>query len=225
FLSKTFRHIKKDGIHSLIIDVRGNFGGWPKIASRLFHYISDSHFKTKARSRMKVSYTYRNNMLTRYPYLRTANISFFQERHRLNMQAILKNPLDSYVDEEAFFNEPPNTENFEFDGDCYLLINRDSYSAASSFASTFQCYQMGIIVGEETGGTKIFRANAIYEKLIKSGLRVGMSTTKMFTACYNEEFEGVQPTIEYIPSIIEITSDIDAQLLFTQRLIKMKPKE
>jgi len=86
----------------------------------------------------------------------------------------------------------PKDRKNEFKGDCYLLTNRDSYSAASSFASTFQCYQMGTIVGEETGGTKIFRANAIYTQLSRTAIWVRMSTTRMYTPCYSQEFEGVK---------------------------------
>ena len=138
----------------------------------------------------------------------------------MNINAVISDPVDTYIDEDIFFNEEPRRENFEFKGDCYLLTNRDSYSAASSFASTFQCYHLGNIIGEETGGTKIFRANAIYERLNKSNLIVAMSTTKLNTTCYNEEFEGIQPTIKYTPSIYEIISDMDTQLLFTQKIIK-----
>ena len=220
FLHKTFKTIKKDNIHSLIIDIRGNYGGWPKISSKLFHYISNSYFKTMAKSSMKVSYAYRSNLTNRYPSLRTQKPFIPQRRHFLDLSAILDAPYDSYVNEDVFFNEEPVSQSFEFTGKSYLLINRDSYSAASSFAATFQCYQMGLIIGEETGGTKIFRANAIYESLSRSGIRVGMSTTKMYNTCYNEEFEGIKPNVEYAPNVIQIISGIDTQLLYTQRVIK-----
>jgi len=222
FLSQTFKTIKNDKIHSLIIDIRGNFGGWPKIASSLFHYISTSHFKTMAQSSMKVSYPYRNYLTDRYPILRSGQTYVPKQRHFVDVNAVVRNEIDSFVDETAFFNEKPIAENFEFDGNTYLLINRDSYSAASSFAATFQCYQMGTIIGEETGGTKIFNANAIYGTLNKTAIRVAMSTTKMYNTCYNEEFEGVKPTIEYKPTIYELAADkeIDTHLIFTQRIIK-----
>jgi C-terminal processing protease CtpA/Prc len=226
FLSKTFKEIKKDSIHALVIDLRGNFGGWPKIASRLFHYISNGHFKTMAQSSMKISYAQRENLLAQIPELSyTSNYIIFTDRHQIDIKAVLQDPIGSYVHEDALYNEVPAYEIHEFTGDCYLLTNRDSYSAASSFASTFQCYQMGTIIGEETGGTKIFRANAIYDSLNKSQLRVAMSTTKLYTACYNEEMEGVQPNVPFIPSITDIASGLDAQLFYTIGLIKRKEKE
>ncbi|HRK54633.1 MAG TPA: S41 family peptidase [Cyclobacteriaceae bacterium] len=227
FLAKTFKNIKMDSINSLIIDIRGNFGGWPKISSRLFHYISNSYFKTMARSSMKVSATYRNNFLNRNDYLRynKHRLIFTTERHYVDMDALMNNPLDSYVHEDQFFNEEPITQEFEFKGDSYLLINRDSYSAASSFAATFQCYQMGTIVGEETGGTKIFRANAIYEELPRTGIGITMATTKEYNTCYDQELEGVKPTVYFTPTIFGLTSNLDTQLLFTLNVIKLKQKK
>lgn len=227
FLRKTFRNIQEDGIHSLIIDIRGNFGGWPKISSYLFHYISEGYFKTLAQSSMKVSNVYREYIYSRSPALRQYEryVKLPKRNHYVDLGAILRAPLDSYVNEEIFFNEQPETMDFEFTGDTYLLTNRDSYSAASSFASTFQCYQMGFIIGEETGGTKIFRANPIYFLLDKSDISVGMSTTLLKTTCFSEEMEGVLPNIEYTPSIFELTSDLDTQLMYTLRVIRKVQKQ
>ena len=222
FLIKTFKKIKKDSIHSLIIDIRGNFGGWPKIASQLFHYISNTYFKTMAQSSMKVSYPYRKKLYEGNPSLRDKSITVIipERRHFVDINSIINEPLDSYVDESLFFNEEPEVKRFEYDGDCYVLTNRDSYSAASSFASTFQCYQMGYIIGEQTGGTKIFRANAIYEELNKSNLMVSMSTTKLYTTCFDEEFESVKPNINFTPSIPGLSSDMDTHLHYALRTIK-----
>lgn len=227
FLAKTFKKIKNDSINSLVIDIRGNFGGWPKISSRLFHYISNSYFKTMARSSMKVSATYRNNLLNRNDFLRyyKSQITFRTQRHYVDMNGLMNNPLGSYIHEDQFFNEEPLVQEYEFKGDCYLLTNRDSYSAASSFASTFQCYQMGTIIGEETGGTKIFRANAIFETLTRTGINIKMSTTKNYTTCYDQELEGIKPTIYFTPTIFGLTSELDTQLLFTLSVIKQKQKQ
>jgi len=220
FLIKTFKQIEKNEIHSLIIDVRGNYGGWPKVGSGLFHYIHDGYFKTMAKSSMKVSNPYRRHYTDNNPGLRTANIKFPKRRHYLNLEKVIKGRAGTYVDEESFFNEEPVSENHEFTGDCYLLIDRKSYSASSSFASTFQCYSMGYIIGEPTGGTKIFRANPFTRLLPKTGFRVRMSTTKLWTACYNDENEPVIPNVEVVPSILDRVHDVDSQLNIALRAIQ-----
>ena len=60
----------------------------------------------------------------------------------------------------------------------------------------------------------------MYEQLKRSSIWVRVSTVKDYCACYNNEMEGVAPTIEYVPSIFELGSDMDTQLLYAQRLIK-----
>ena len=219
FLEKTFRHIRKEEIHSLILDVRGNYGGWPKMASALFHYISESHFKTFALSEMKVSEPFKKKYLDVDAGLRYVNFGP-SKRHYIDIESIMNNPVNSYLKEELIYNEEPNIEEEEFQGECYLLTNRDSYSAASSFASTFQCYNMGLIIGEETGGTKVFRANPIYKTLNNSGINLAMATTKFYTTCFDEEFKGISPHILFTPTIFQLISGMDAQLEYTKYLIQ-----
>lgn len=224
FLNKTFNTIKKNGIHSLIIDVRGNYGGWPKIASELFHYIHDGHFKTMAKSSMKISSPYRNYYFERYPILRSPEVDIPKRRHYVNLDRVINAPINSYENEDIYFNEAPITENHEFNGDCFLLIDRKSYSASSSFASTFQCYSMGYIVGEPTGGTKIFRANAMTKMLPKSNFILRMSTTKLYTACFLEENESVLPNVESVPTMLDRIHNVDSQLNTALLVIKKLQK-
>ena len=220
FLLKTFKTIRKEEVHSLIIDIRGNYGGWPKVASELFHYIHDGYFKTMAKSRMKISYPYRSYYSDMFPGIEFHNFRSQKRIHFVDVKKVVTGEIDTYVNESAFFNEPPVQEEYEFDGDCYVLIDRKSYSASSSFASTFQCYNMGLLVGEPTGGTKVFRANPMFKMLPKTGLGVRMSTTKFFTACYNEDQEPVQPNIEVLPSISDRVDGVDVQLNRTLKLIQ-----
>ena len=222
FLNKTFKKIRKDSIHSLIIDVRGNYGGSPKVASELFHYIHNGYFKTMAKSSMKVSQPYRKYFKDLNPALKNPsnNIRYLQQRYTIDIESVLYNKLDTYVDESALYNEEPIVENFEYTGDTYLLTNRVSYSAASSFASTFQCYSKGMIIGEPTGGTKIFRANTMYKKLSKYNMYAVVSTSKKNTACYLEEDEPVTPNIEVVPSVLDKIHDVDSQLNYTLMYIK-----
>lgn len=225
FLDKIFKKIKKNDVHSIIIDVRGNYGGYPKVASQLFHYIHEGHFKTMAKSSMKVSFPYRSYYTDRYPGIQSSTYRFPQRRHFVDLESIIRGKLGSYIDEAAFFNEQPKTEKHEFQGKCYVLIDRKSYSASSAFASTFQCYNMGLLIGEPTGGTKIFRANAFPKELQRTKFTVRVSTAKKFTACFNQENEPVIPNLEVKPSILDRVHNIDSQLNTTLRVIKKMEKE
>lgn len=224
FLLSTFKEIRQSEVHSLVIDVRGNYGGWPKIASELFHYIHDGHFKTMAKSSMKVSKAYRNSYLFRYPGLREAVI-MPTRRHFVDLDALINGELNTFVDESGFFNETPIEEKYEFSGDCYLLTDRRSYSASSAFAATFQCYSMGVIIGEETGGTKIFRANPMRGILPKSDFLVSMSTTLLHCACAVAEDESVIPHVEVKTNVMHLAKEWDPQLDVAMRLIKKVQKK
>ena len=61
-----------------------------------------------------------------------ASKSWLRRLHQA-LPAIMKEKIGTIVKEESFFNEVPETKSSEFVGDLYLLIDRSSYSAASSF--------------------------------------------------------------------------------------------
>lgn len=223
FLRNTFKKIAKDSITSLIIDVRGNTGGWPKSVSDIVHYISDKYFKTMAMSEMKVSNAYKDY------YVDNTNISahrslFLKQRHYVDLASVMKKPVGTRVQETTFFNEEPRTEVFEYKGDSYLLIDRRSFSAASSFAATFRCYGLGLMIGEETGGTKIFYANSIGETLPHSGLSYRVATTADFTTCFDNPDEGIKPDLEAKPTIPQLVAKQDVALNYARLVIRKKRK-
>ena len=218
YLRTMFGEIKKDSITSLIIDVRGNTGGFPKTVSDLIHYISDKYFKTMAISEMKVSYAYRKYFQDRYNY------NFYQytrkgRRHHIDLMALFNEEIGTMVKEEASFNEPPKEMQNEFTGDVFLLIDKRSFSASSSFAATIRCYQLGILIGEETGGTKVFHANNMYKKLPHSGIVCGMATTRKYTGCFHEEDEGIKPDLPVVPTIPQLVAKQDVALNYSLRVI------
>ncbi len=220
FLRKTFKQIRNNDIHSLIIDLRGNYGGWPKASSELFHYIHNGHFKTMGKTSMKISQAYRKSYTDRYPNISQAAGYFHKSRHFIDLNKILTGKIDTYAEEDIFFNEKPTEKRFEFEGDCYVLIDRKSYSAASSFAATFQCYSMGYLIGEPTGGTKIFRANPFIKILPKSSMIARVSSTKMYSTCYNLDDEPVTPNVVSRPTVIDLVHNNDSQLNTALMLIK-----
>lgn len=223
FLRDTFRKIASDKIESLIIDVRDNTGGFPKVSSDLFHYISEKNFKTMALNEVKVSKTYRQY------YTKSANVNLYQmhfrkDLHFVDLESIMQKDIGTIVKETEFFNENPRTENNEFNGDLYLLTDNRSFSASSSFAATFRCYQMGLIIGQETGGTKVFHANSISHKLDHSKIICSMATTRDYTACFYEEDEGIIPDIEVKQSVPGLVAKRDAVIDYTLHLIKKVKK-
>ncbi len=222
FLRKTFKKLRKEKCHSLVIDVRGNFGGWPKVSSKLLHYLTQGHFKTMAMTKAKASAPYKDQfrVIQRYDNNPFGTVFFNHQRHLIDIEGILNAKKDAMMVETSFYNEPPEKMKWEFEGTPYLLIDRKSYSAASSFAATFQCYDLGLIIGEETGGTRIFHANPISIKLPKSEIFARISTTEMLTTCGTDELSGITPHIKSTPSLLDRIHETDSVLNHTKRIIK-----
>lgn len=221
FLDDSFDQMKRDNIHSLIIDLRDNLGGNPQNAARIFHYISQKSFRTMAKSRTKVSFPYRKSYLNSFPS--TTNISAYRYlggKYIREVGEVLNGPIGSMVERDEIYTELPESRANEFYGDVYCLINRKSFSAASSFAASFQCYQMGTLIGEPTGGTKVFNANAFYDRLPKTSIGVAMSSTQLFTSCYSEEIPQVMPDLLVQPTLIDLIHSNDSVLNFTVKYIR-----
>lgn len=176
-------------------------------------------------SEMKVSEVYQTYMRERTgynPHLHKAQ----KRKHFIDLEALFDNEVGSLVREVDFHNEPPKTMDYEFTGDVFLLIDKRSFSASSSFAATFRCYQLGLLIGEETGGTKIFHANSMRKNLPHSGLVGVMATNRDYTTCFNEEEEdeGIQPDLLVKSTIPQLVAQRDAALDYTYRVIRKAKK-
>jgi C-terminal processing protease CtpA/Prc len=106
-----------------------------------------------------------------------------------------------------------------------LLTDRRSFSAASSFAATFRCYGLGIIIGEPTGGTRTFFGNSIPIRLKYSSIILNISTIKNYTTCFTEdENEAIIPDVVATTSVLDKVNKSDQTLYYTLRLIKKLSK-
>ncbi len=227
FLINVFKEIEKENIDHLVLDVRENLGGWPKISSLLFHYISDTHFKTLAYSETKVSQIYKNELQDLYKRYGVVSLNAHQYQHSIDLRSIVTEPTNSVIREEAFYNEMPEEKTNEYDGYLYLLTDRKSYSASACFAATFKCYQLGTIIGEETGGTNIFYANSLRQELFNTNIIFSVSTVKDFTTCFDIDnpHHGITPNIPFTPSVIDELNEFDSQLNFTKMVIRKVKKQ
>lgn len=219
FLDKTFRQMKKEQIGSLIIDVRGNTGGYTRTVSDLIHRISDKYFKVEAKAETKVSKAYRNFFQNGSPRFNFYAARFYRSAHSIDMTALFGNKIGTMITNIERNNEAPIEKNYEFSGDLYLLVDGRSYSASSCLAATFRCYRLGLIIGSETGGTRVFHAHNMFETLSNSRLGCGMATARIYTTCYHDENEGIKPDAVVQPTILDLVAKRDAALDYTLRII------
>ena len=208
-MEEIFAQINREEVATLIIDLRDNAGGDPRYVEAFIHNISDIPFcRTEMMYQLK-----KGRPNSYYRMLRSGEEGLVQRA---------PNHMIFFGDEEAH-REPITFEN-EFSGEIYVLVNGQSYSAAAAMAAVMKCYDLGTIVGSETGGTRIFQAHNRYRQFPRSKLYVGISTTMIFTSCSGFEDEngyreGIMPDILVEPTLQDILSDKDIHLETVMKLI------
>ena len=159
FLDSTFLLLKNKSITNLIIDLRKNGGGVSTRGDELFQYISPVPFQQFGKTIVKAS----DIVHQRY---NTPGKGLF----------ILEAPLIPLIDNPL-----------RFKGNIYLLTSNLTFSSAASFSNAFQHFNMGKIVGEETGGMVVCFGNVFDCKLPNTGLHFGVSWQKYYLYGANEE--------------------------------------
>jgi hypothetical protein len=127
-----FEEVKAKGARNLILDLRGNGGGASPMGDYLFRYLYDGKFRSIRQVRVKPSW----DILPEVPWW--ARPIVFVLRGRTMSHSIAE---QSAPKPAAFFP-----------GRAYLLIDNASYSMATEFAAMFRDYDLGTILGYETGG-------------------------------------------------------------------------
>lgn len=127
-ISTMFAELDRRGIDKLIIDIRDNGGGNTSLGNLLLSYISPDPFYMFSRVDVKVSQ-------------RVLDREKGYQASQLNKTISVRNKPGRVIDDELIY-----------DGDVILLTNNYTFSAATDFAVTFKDFNVGVIMGEVTGG-------------------------------------------------------------------------
>ena len=142
FFRQTFRYIKQAGITNIVLDIRSNGGGKINLSTLLTKYVTRIPFKV-ADSAYCVSRTLS-------PYTRYIKGKFF---NNIALPFLTHKKADGNyhfgIWERKTYH--PKHKN-HFNGDIYVLINGQTFSAATLFSSTVKGQPGITLVGEEAGG-------------------------------------------------------------------------
>lgn len=127
-------------------------------------------------------------------------------------------PNSIYVWESEVKSQKPNP--LRFNGDTYLLTSGTTFSSASMLTSTFKCFDLGTIVGEEPGGLTVSYGDIIYFSLPNTGIKCGVSHKRFVQACGKENGRGVIPDYEVKQTPEDRAKGIDTVMEFTKQLIR-----
>jgi hypothetical protein len=138
FLDSAFLQIHLQHIQNLIIDLRGNPGGDNSFSDPMVAYFATRSFWFCSRFSVKTS------ALTKKFWAGVTDTTLKDIR-----AAILSHP-DGEIFDTPIPSYPPRTDSLKFTGHVYILINRHSFSNATTTPALIQDYHFGKIVGETT---------------------------------------------------------------------------
>jgi len=139
-----FNRIDMDSINNLIIDIRNNPGGDSELADYLLSNIYDKPYKGSSKIQIKRSEQYGK-------YLK-GNFSWWFKPFLMsikNLRDYYNTPIGGIYEDVKGLKNPSNVH-YRYNGNVYLLINSNTGSTALGFATIFQDYKIGKIIGEET---------------------------------------------------------------------------
>jgi peptidase S41-like protein len=194
-LEEMFKVIKEKNINELIIDIRDNWGGKTALGDLLISYIYNKSFSQYKSIDQKIS----QQIIKRDNINDSSNVG----------------QVVSYNGNPVFKSELNN----RFKGKVCVLTNRYTFSSAALFASTIKDYNIGILIGEETGGLATTYGEVYKFNLPNSDLRCGVSRKYIVRPSGDETPKGVIPNHEIVQDSKDTDCDKDTVLEFAKKYI------
>ncbi|MFD2891023.1 S41 family peptidase [Flavobacterium chuncheonense] len=182
FIDSAFVEIKKSKRKNLIIDLRNNAGGNDSFSDYLVSYFADKPFKWNSEFTLKTSQFLKEHTRKHHDTTNT----YFQKILSHKNGEIYNYEFDEY---------PPQPKQRRFNGEVYVLVNRQSHSQSAVTASQIQDYKFGTIVGEETGDFPTLYASQFHYTLPHTGIVVKVSKGQIVRVNGSRKPEGVIPDI------------------------------
>lgn len=194
-LETMFIEIEEKNIENLIIDIRDNGGGNSSLGDLLISYIYDKPFYQYSKVDCKIS----------KQIIERDNIG-----DSFKTGEVVTHKGDHYY--------KPDIDN-RFNGKVCVLTNRYTFSSAADFAATVKDFNIGILLGEETGGLASSYGDVYSFSLPNSKLRCGVSFKYFVRPSGDEAANGVIPLHEVKQDFDDTSSDKDTVLEFAKEYI------
>ncbi len=218
FYKRSFRQLNSQQIEYLVIDLRDNLGGNTANADELLSYLTDEPLLPISRVRMKVS-SHLKQYYQRYinDIFEWLQVHLFSQRH----QQIFRSPDGEVIEISVKESIQPQPKRKRFRGEVFVLTNGHSFSAGAYFPSFIQHYNLGYVVGVETGGLSGGSfGERIPVQLPRTSLSVGISTIVLKKPPLdNFERHGVIPDFTVQRDIRKEVTGVDSQLEQTLDLV------
>lgn len=196
---EAFAEINASGASHLVLDLRGHGGGDSRVGTELARYFAGEPFRPFAYSEWKATPELKNNFKNAYlpgglhwalPLLKGVNP---------NTKAIYSAADGANARVDYPLTKPYGPRR-TFAGKVTLLMDQNTFSAGTCFAAMFKDYQMGTIVGQESGNLASFHADGLLRMgLMDDHLQLQISTSYLVRPSGDETPAPVQPDVRLEP--------------------------
>ena len=212
FYRKAFAEMQERQVKHLVVDLRDNSGGNPRMASELLRYFIPTSFVPIAYSRLKTQ------AVTTVRHLRNpVNFKISKSSLKCQQGQLVVRHLGLYKE-----HTPRKTI---FQGQVYFLVNAKCASATSLFLAMVDYYKTGVLIGENPSGNYEYVCGHQLAQftLPHSDLSIQMplQKSKLNTTSQGRKY-GVRPDY-YVPDKLEdLLTNQDTQLKFVLDLINSR---
>jgi C-terminal processing protease CtpA/Prc len=180
-INSFFKKVERKGISHVVIDVRGNRGGYVLLLEHVLSYINAQE-KT-----FDLNYLYKRSKLDRFETLsRLKKIDFVKKAIRVYPQGMISKEYDFYkspmgsMSAILYQKQLRNPFDLTYTGKCTLITDGLSMSASVLFASWFKDHNRGQLFGTPCfGSMQGTHGNTARIVLENSGIPITISTLKL----------------------------------------------
>lgn len=215
FTDSAFAVLDQSEIENLIIDLRGNKGGWTANGKHLFSYFIDARtpYVNSVETKKIGNYTFAPLIKSQPGYLDTFDLRLHHDgKFRwMNYPSLLADPAPEHG----------------FSGNCYVLIDAMSRSCSAVFSALMRAHTNAKFIGTESGGAQCGTNGMVMGiQLPYSGISVHFATAQYhFNVPDTNNARGVEPDHVVLNSMEAFKEGRDVQMDFTLDLIHSSKEE
>jgi hypothetical protein len=208
-IDAVFKDIREHDTRNLIIDLRFNGGGNSNAAEYILDYITSKPYRIYSAVDVKVS----GQFLKMQHLSRLGPVAWLFQGRVVHGRLQNKRP------------DPADGE-YKFNGSVYAMIGAPTFSTASDFAHVLEDYDIGALVGEETGGLRQCFGDCPSFRMPHSNISFSVST-KRFYAPIPKPGDATHGSVPDIPitdeKLAPFADTKDPQITFVLDLIEKQP--